>query len=462
MKICLIYPLISREPKKKYELPFPPLGIAYLAASLRRAGHTIKILDRNIYLVRCNYDFDLLDSTIINIIRDLEPRVIGFSASTPLMYDVQHFSSLAKKVFPDKILAVGGPHPTVEPEESLKECAAIDVVVKGEGELTVLELLNNLSRLGGVKGISYRSNGSIFSNPDRELIHNLDFLPFPARDLLDMEFYCQPMFARGIQMHFTTIFTARGCPYRCHFCAGPQIFQGKVRFNSASYVIAEIEHVIKNFKVDILYFAEDEFLSDKKRALEICEALIKKRINRKVWWIAQIRPDPKNINLSLLKVLKKAGCIQIEYGFESGSQEELERMNKRTDVGKYYNVAELTKKAGIRYQANLILKYPGQTEKDFQLTRKFIEDIKPDFIQTNMFWPLPGTQAYKDLITKGYKISWEDTEINTMNFTQIDDKHFKELFKDFFYNVIKPLHRKSSKRFYLLHSPIFLLRKIFR
>lgn len=461
MKICLVYPLVSRDQNKKYELPFPPLGVAYLAGYLRKSGHSVTIIDRNILLARCGYDFETLDRKTLCVIKDQDPQVIGFSASTPLMYDVQYFSSIVKNIFPSKKLLIGGPHPTVEPEDTLKKCPSIDIAVRGEGEQTLMELLENLDSPQDVKGISYRFGNDIISNPERGLIRNLDDLPFPARDLLDMKFYCQPMFARGLKVHFTTMFTARGCPYRCYFCAGPQMFQGKVRFNSASYVISEIEHIMSNFKVDVIYFAEDEFLSDKKRAFEICEALINKKIYRKVKWIAQIRPEPRNVNSSLLKILKKAGCIQIEYGFESGSQKELDRMNKKTMAAGYYEVAELTKKAGLRYQANLILKYPGQTEEDFALTKKFISDVKPDFVQTNMFWPLPGTQSYKDLAAKGYDIAWKDTETSSMNFSNIEEENFKRLFRDFFYNVIKPLHRKSAKRFYFMYGPHFFLKQVF-
>lgn len=457
MKIYLIFPLISIDKKDRYYMAFPPLGIAYLAAVLIKNGHEVRLLDRNIIAIKNRFDLLKVDKETLDDIKNFMPEIIGFSASTPLMCDVKYFSNIIKEALPDKKIIIGGAHPSVEPEESLIACQAIDAVVRGEGEDTISKLLNNLDALSRVRGITYREGGAIFSTDDAIPIANLDDIPMPRRDLLDMKFYSQPRRERGLFGRFATIFTSRGCYHRCNFCASYKIFKDGVRLHSANRILSEIKEIISHYKIDYLYFADDELLSDKVRVREFCSLIIKERINKKIKWIAQARADMGKLDKSLLKTMKEAGCVQLEFGFESGSQKELDRMNKRTKVENYYEAVKLTKEAGIRCYADIILKYPGQTVDDLKKTAIFIRGSKPSFVQVTFFWPLPGSSIYQDLKKRGFKIKWDETVNKDFNFSNIDDEKFKEILESHIVPLCRKIIRKNFIIYHLFRDPIFLM-----
>lgn len=448
MNIALIYPLLSRrramvDENKQF---WPPLGLAYLASALEESGNKVEILDRDVILRKNELNFDKVDAITLEKIRELKPEIIGISVTTPNMPDVAHLSKLIKNSFSDVMIVVGGPHVTGEPISVLQEVPYVDVVVRGEGENTLLELARGNS-LRDIHGITYRKGGDILSNPDRELIANIDSLPLPARHLLDMKFYARPsrFTSRNLNLRTTSVFTARGCPYRCSFCAGPLVFSGKVRFHSSERVIREIEELISKYSVEALYFAEDMFLSSKKRAEELLQLFIEKGINKKVKWIAQAKASI--ITEDLLSLMKKAGCVGVEYGFESGSQRILDIMSKKQRVEESLRAAELTRKARLRFQANIITGYPGETVEDFKETLKFIKKIKPNMVGFNIFMPLPGTPSYDKLKLEGKPLPrWEDVgdqEASHANYADMPAGMFEKLYFEARLKVILPINLKN-------------------
>jgi radical SAM superfamily enzyme YgiQ (UPF0313 family) len=233
------------------------------------------------------------------------------------------------------------------------------------------------------------------------LIEPLDSLPLPARDLLDMGYYTRPsrFISRNLSLRATHIFTARGCPNNCYYCAGPLMGRRKVRFHSPDRVVFEIEELIAKYRIEAVYFAEDMFLSSKNRVVEMTDLFLARGIHKKIVWMAQLSTNV--VSEPLLSKMKEAGCVHVEYGFESGSQRILDLMNKKTTVEGNRRAALLTKKSGLRFQGNFIAGYPGEAEEDFERTISFMRNVRPNNISLNIFMPLPGTVIYNRLKEEG-------------------------------------------------------------
>lgn len=449
MNIVLIYPLLSRQrsavdENKQY---WPPLGLAYIASALERQGHKVRIIDRDALLHKHSLSFSKADEETLRLIKDFHPDLVGFSATTPNMSDVFQQARTIKDSFPGVKIIVGGPHPTGEPEATLRlSQGSIDALCLGEGELTMLDIAAGKS-FSEVKSLSFIRDGLLVSTQERPLIPDIDELPLPARHLLDMEFYSRPsrFTSRNLNLRTTSIFTARGCPYRCNFCAGPLVFSGRVRFHSPQRVIAEVEHIIRDYAIEALYFAEDMFLSDKERAYKLLTLFRDRGIHKKIKWFAQVRTNMADEEL--LKFMKSSGCSGVEYGFESGSQRILERMNKRSTVGENLRAARITRKVGLRYQANIIVGYPGETRQDFYDTISFLKKIQPSNIGFNIFMPLPGTAEYARLKKEGrISYDWENVgnpEGSGVNYTAMSDKEFKQAYSQARLKIVLPLNLKN-------------------
>ena len=446
MNVTLIYPLLSKDRSKVDENKqyWPPLGLGYIAAVLREKGHSVQILDRDLILRKNRLNFDETDEITLSHIRDFKTQVVGFSTTTPNVSDVNTFSRKVKKINPEIITVIGGPHCAGEPVATLEMCNGIDMLVRGEGEMVMLDIVNDMS-IDSIGSLTYRkSNGSIISNPDRPLIESLDSLPLPARDMLDMNYYTRPsrFISRNLSLRTTHIFTARGCPYNCHYCAGPLIGQRMVRYHSSQRVVSEIEELIDRYSIEAVYFAEDMFLSSKKRVKEMTTLFMEHGIHKKIVWMAQV--SPKVADTELLSMMKDAGCVHVEYGFESGSQRILDLMNKRANVERNKEVAILTRKSGLRFQGNFIVGYPGETEKDFNKTISFIKETHPNNVSLNLFMPLPGTEIYKKLKKEGKLLpNWDDLgnpETPHINYADMPPSQFERLYFNAKLRVILPLN----------------------
>jgi anaerobic magnesium-protoporphyrin IX monomethyl ester cyclase len=445
MNICLIYPLLSKERSRIDENKqfWPPLGLAYIAAVLEKDGHIVRIIDRDALLRKNNLDFELTDKITCGVIDDMNSDMVGIGGTTPTFRDALHIAGLVKRRNSKRTLIFGGPHATGEPVTSLQDNPFIDILVRGEGEFAMLELAGG-RQLVDIDGISFRNNGRIIMNHERALYPNLDDIPFPARHLLDMHFYTRPsrFISRNLTYRTTSIFTARGCPYRCNYCAGPLMFDGKVRFHSAERVISEIKELVDRYFVEGIYFAEDMFLSNRGRAKEFMFLLRNSGLNRKIKWFAQIRSNV--IDEELLHLMKLAGCVHVEYGFESGSQRVLDIMNKRAKVEDNLNAARLTRKAGLRFQANIIVGYPGEKEEDFCRTIDFIKQTRPNSVGFNIFMPLPGTAIYNKLKEGGKTIPpWDeigDPEGTRVCYADMSRQRFYELYLTTRLTVILPIN----------------------
>lgn len=396
-KIALIYPA-----KLKMGC-WPALGLAYIAAVLEKIGHTVVIVDRNPVLLQGG-DVEAFTRKILS---DFRPDFIGITATTPLMEDVAVIVQIVREILPDVPLIIGGPHVTALPETTLEQYPAVDIVVRGEGEFTLPEIVAGRPR-AEILGITWRKGEEIISNPARPLITDLDALPFPSRNLFDMEFYLQPdnIVIRGLRgIRATHIYNARGCYYNCKFCAGSAVFGREVRSNSAQTIIEEINFLIDKYKVEALYFDEDVFFSSRDRAETICKALIEAEIPEKIKWAGLMRANAAP--LDILKMMKKSGCVQVEFGFETGSSRMLKVVRKGVTLEQNYAAARNSHKAGLRLLASMIVGCPSETLAEYNETIEFLRDIEPHYIGFNKFIPLPGSQFFKDLSAEG-KLGNED------------------------------------------------------
>lgn len=456
MNICLIYPVVKEDMGN-----WPSLGLAYIAAVLEQEGHFVKIIDRNV-LSRKKQNVNGITS---DIIKKIKPEIVGITATTPIISDAMYSTDLVKSSCPNTKVILGGHHPTILFNDVLKN-ENVDIIVLGEGEISMCGIAKG-KELKDIPGIAYKEGKKIFFNGVRNPIFDIDTLPLPAWHLLDMEYYidCSKNYnpvIRGVNLRATHIFTARGCPYKCAFCAGSVIFGNKVRFHSIDYIIRGIEYLIDNYNIQGIYFAEDMFLSQKERVKTLCNEFIRRKINKKIVWCAQCRSD--SVDKELLSMMKNAGCIQVEYGFESGSQRILNFMNKKTSVEQNIWAADLTKEVGLRFLADIIVGFPGETEEDFVQTIKFIKKIKPTEIGFNVFTPLPGTKAYNDLINQ--KIistpNWSDFYVASrkLNFTTMSNCTFFDLYDNFMETFVNPNRVKNYYIYNISHYPLTTLNNL--
>jgi len=386
MRTLLVFPKrnpLSDETVFKHpwesERPTPPLGITYLGAVLEKAGLPVKLLDCRL-------------SEAKDIIHEIESAdIVGISAPSVLAKGALELAGYAKSL--GKITVVGGPHATISPDFFLRDREGlVDFVVRGEGEHTLLELVQKLSDgedWKEVEGIFYLKDSKIVHTPDRPAIRNLDDLPFPARHLLPMKEYLR-RWKKTIGYTFLNLLSSRGCPYSCFFCS-KEIFGKVYRARSTKNVVDEMEFMVEKYAPDHLFFNDDVFTLNRWRVLQICNELIERRL--KVDWGCESRVD--TVDHELLKAMKKSGCTRIAYGVESGSQRILNVLKKNVTAEQVKRATSLTKKVGIQVVHYLIVGTPGETVEDIELTKRLIRETNPDYIGVSFFTPFPGGESWK-------------------------------------------------------------------
>lgn len=456
MKVCLISPILfsfqrvrSRTMRNNVGMSyFPPLGLCYIANILEKSNFVVKIIDRNALMTKNGSDFRMAEEITRNEIKRFKPDMVGITATTATFFDVKHNLLPAVKNI-DKSLTVvlGGSHASALPEEILKNYEDIDIVCRGEGETTMLEIARG-NNIETIDGITYRSGGEVVSNKNREPYSDINDFCFPARHLVDMNFYCRgnPYVLHGLYSQATTIFTSRGCAFDCTFCAGQVAVGRKVRFQSPDLVIEEIERLVKDYKIEGIYFADDMFDVNKRRADEICEKLMQKGLHKKIRWYPQLRAN--SIERERVELMKRAGAVRADIGFESGSQKTLDTINKKTTVQQNYAAARILHEAGLQFQANIIVGIPGEDENDIRQTESMLKVIKPHWIGFGEFIPLPGSKLYQKLVMSSIFKQDDAESLRQINFTVMDDKTFEAWIRRIRNRIVIPTRIKS----YLLYN----------
>ncbi len=388
MKVLLIIPP-CRESRPAASLP---LGFAYIASVLRNAGHDVSFM--NIDAFRHSKE------KVEELVKKAEFDVAATGGLITVYSYVKWLSRIVKKYHPKKMLAIGGAMPTCVPHVVLEKTEA-DAVILGEGEYTMLELVEAVEKNRGlekVKGLWFKKDGKIIRNERRELIKNLDELPFPAWDLLPMDLYLSRPTINHLppNLKSITVSTARGCPYGCTFCYN--VFGARSsRKRSADSIISEIKILQEKYDVKVIAFCDDLFIINKKDIMEFCDKMIEQKID--LIWASNGRVN--TVDMELLKKMKKAGCVGILYGFESGSQKMLDAMNKQVTVKQIKDAINATREAGLHIYPNFMFGIPGETVETIKETVNFIKEMDMYIPGIFIASPFPGSQLYDYAKSKG-------------------------------------------------------------
>ena len=383
MKVVLINPRTPRvEVSKFLRITVPPMGLAYLAAVLERKGYPVKIIDAQA--------LGLNSSQLRARLEKERPDIIGATAVTSTIYDAMAATKVGKEACPEAFTILGGPHVTFLPVQTLRECPQLDAVCIGEGEETILDLTRTLEQkenLANVRGVAYRKGRKVKKNLPRPLISDLDSLPFPARHLLPLDKYT----VLGAPHRMAILVSSRGCPFNCVFCSSSRMFGKKFRARSAKNTVDEMEHIVEEYDIHSMEFADDTFTLVKKRVEDICYEVRKRRLD--VTWACSSRTD--TVTKELLVKMRKAGCSLIFYGIESCSQRVLDLMNKGEEFKQILRAIRWTKDAGIEAYGSFILGFPGETKAELEATINFAKKTGVDFAEFSTITAFPGSPLYE-------------------------------------------------------------------
>ena len=391
MQVALIYPEcydIAHFGVKRKEMP--PFGVLYLAAVLEREEIKVTILKAT----NENYKFDLSNYDIV-----------GFSISSSVTYPIMKKLRDASQFSEVTLLIAGGIHTILYPKQVITEMQ-IDIACIGEAEETIVEIINEYpnSNYGKIKGIAYKGNRNIIFTEPRELIKDLDSLPFPARHLIPKDDII--VTNRLENLKIAHILCSRGCPYSCNFCAN---LDHEIRYRSGDNIREELEYLIATYEIEGFCITDDNFIVNKENLYDILKKI--EPLNLK--WSSLSRVN--TVDSNLLNRMKKSGCIEIKYGIESGSQRILDIMNKQITIDQIMDAINITYDAGISVKAFILHGFPGENIESTKETIELLEKIKSKVNRISLFnfMPLPGSEVYNNF--KEYKLelpqSYEDIHI---------------------------------------------------
>jgi anaerobic magnesium-protoporphyrin IX monomethyl ester cyclase len=415
MKVLLINPPQTFYPGSEQPAGNLPIGLMYIAAVLKKTGYIVEILDA--FMADCAFqengetiNVGLPFDQIKQEIERRKPDIVGISGPfTCQIGNAIRISDLAKQVNQKILTVVGGPHVTLVPKEFLEDATNVDIVVVGEGEYAMLEIseaFEGKKRFSQILGIAYRQNGEVIINPTRPFMQQLDDLPYPAYDLVNMELYISPkkIGYRSFQDRAISMITSRGCPFNCCFCAVHLHMGQNFRAYSAEYVLDHIQYVVDKFKVKNIFFEDDNLTLDIKRFEVICDGIIERRI--KIGWETPNGVRADCLNLELLKKMKQSGANSIFVGVESGEQQILDNVIfKSLDLNRVVEFAKNAKQIGLKTGAFYIIGFPGETKENMQRTVDFALELKRKYdVGMHLFMATPsyGTKLYDECKAKGF------------------------------------------------------------
>jgi anaerobic magnesium-protoporphyrin IX monomethyl ester cyclase len=390
LKVTLI------NPPQDTNYPQPPLGLALLAAILEKQGYSPLILDANVPGFDLKQAIRIIDSS----------SIVGITAMTPTIGKALAIAKQVKQSKPGTTIILGGPHVTLMPEETLASTPYVDIVARGEGDDTIIELmkaLENKESIGTISGISFIHDGKAFHNPERKALTDIEGLPYPAFHLLDLKSY-RPHPPHGMYTPFAAMVTSRGCPYRCAYCSKP-VFGSKFRAQSGARVVAEMTYLKEKFGVKEIAFYDDSFTIDKKRIHEMCDLIIEKKL--KIAWTCETRVNL--VDKELLQHMKQAGCYAIAYGIETAAPEIMKVIQKDITLEEVEKAVRAHHEIGLKVVGYFMIGSPGETPETIMQTVNFAKKLKVDFAQFSITTPFPATELY-DIYMQGRKEppKWED------------------------------------------------------
>lgn len=458
MKILLINPPITRPTRETEPVGgTPPLGLAYIAAVLEKEKYEVKILDaltlgsNNVTLLGDVYRTGLNENDIKKHAENFKPDVVGITCPyTAYAQDMHDIAKIIKKMDAGIFIMVGGNHPTSAPNEVLKD-PNIDMIVKGEGEITFLEIVKRLEKgenIYTVDGTIIRKGNDILRNSERAFIENLDSIPFPARHLLPMNMYSN-IHKKSMGYHmrtpFTTMITSRGCPGQCIFCSIHSVWGHKWRARSPTNVVDEIELLVNEYKIKEIHFLDDNISLNKGRLNDICDEIIRRKIDIK--WTAPNGIAIWTLNEKLVEKMKKSGCYRLTFGLESGNSKTLSFIGKHYNYDHARTLIKHANKIGLWTVSTFIIGFPFESMSSIRDTISRAIDSDIDFAVYYIATPFPGTKLYDVFEKEGLFHSSFASEFSG----GCDTKYFTK-------EEIEDLQSKAYSDFLRARLPTFPLR----
>lgn len=425
----------------------PPLGVAYIAGVLQENGFKTEIID--------DFVVNIGMKGILDKIKDKKPKIVGISCLTPSANITFAIAREIEKFDKNIVIVSGNIHASFFAEEILKS-QDIDIIVHGEAEYTFLEITKSILEnrpINSIKGISFKENNIITHNQHIPPIEDLDKLPYPSWELLQIKKYNFLPYnidsGRCISM-----LTSRGCPYKCIFCSLPYISK-KYRTRKPLNVIEEIKYVEEKYKIRQIAFVDAIFSLNNDFGIKFCEEIIKNKINKKISWICETRVDL--IDKELIKLMRLANCKRILFGIESATEEILNDISKKYTLEQIKKSVQICKKAGIEVGGFFMLGLPKDTKETCERTISFAKELDLDFAKFAITVPFPGSKLYDDL-KREYKLNRDDWE----NFTTFnpDAKNLVYAPDMMSKEELIEIQKKAHLMFYL--QPRIILKTIFR
>ena len=422
-----------------------PAALASQGGLLRAAGHDVRINVRRAALDRTKYDFDAADAQLLELVDDHRPELIAVSAETCAAEEAWRLAQLLRERVADSAsILLSGAHATALGEQALGECNAFDAVVLGEADGVLSDIADR--GLGtDVAGLVIRNGQEVVRTPDRPPIRDLDSLGMPAWDLFDTDWHTASgrWMIRWLKYRAFNIRTSRGCPGRCTFCAASATAGPTVRLHSAEHVLEQVRLAIERYGVQAILFEDETIGSDRARLMDICQGFLHNGWDKTIDWAALMRVD--QVDAELLAMMKRAGCIQVEYGFESGSDRSLKAIGKGTTVEQNVAAADYARRAGLRIFADWIFGLPGETADDLASSVRLLRRTRAEVVSVALLSPLPGTALYRSLPEETRRtLRWSDFAYLDqpgfrLNFTAMPDEEFFNRHRRLSKYLLKPL-----------------------
>lgn len=448
----------------------PPLGILIMGAMLEQKGWDVRFFDER------------MDADAINRLTDFHPVMVGISAVTATILRASALAIQIKQALPETKIVLGGPHPTAMPQE-VADMDSVDFVVAGEGEYTIIDLCDwflsdtDHGALQKIDNLCYAVNGKVIQNKSRAFLSadELDRLPKPAYHLLNIEEVFKKtthgLFQKGRRI--LPVMFSRGCPSQCTFCC--RMMGYKIRYRNTEMIMSEIESLVKDYNLDEVWFEDDNFTANPKRAHEILDSLIERDLGIYIKFANGMRAD--GVDSKILEKMKKAGCYNLSFALESGSPRVLKMMRKNLSLVKAKENINLAKSMGFLVGSNCIIGYPGETVDDVKESINFFMDLNLDSMALINLIPFPGTELRSICEKKGYltgdAANW-DNYIFDINNPKIlieteflDSKTIKKLINHAYYRMYLSPGRvykiiRHMKPATILKGAFIMLSKIIR
>jgi anaerobic magnesium-protoporphyrin IX monomethyl ester cyclase len=366
---------------------YPPLGLAYLAGAARRAGYPASIVDA--------HALRLPEEEVVDTIRRIDPGVVGITTTTFNWPIAVSYARALRRACPELLILVGGPQLSIYPDACLEAERAIDAGVVGEGDRTIVEILDRRAageELAGIPGTLVRRGDEVVRGPDRPPERDLDSLAMPALSLLPLGSYR----ALTLPTPFVSMVTTRGCPYRCRYCA--QIYVGgKYREHGVDRMVEEFTRAVQEHGAKEIVYFDETFTFDAERVVGLCEGIMRRGLRAR--WNVRTRADL--LDTEMLRAMKAAGCSSIHVGIEAGSERVRKQMNKRLDYGKALEGLGEARRLGLETRGYFMIGYPDETRAEIEETLRVARELPLDWASFTITTAQPGTPIYEEALEKG-------------------------------------------------------------